>query len=465
MPPMTEAPVPSGRPKRQLTLLDSISIIVGVVIGAGIYETVPSIAQSVSGPTTFMLVWLVGGLMTLVGALCYAELATAYPEEGGDYIYLTRAFGRRMGFLFSWMMFWVVRPANIGAMALIFAHYAAQFVPSPWTAGGLLPFATAAVLALTAVNVLGVRSGKYTQNALTAVKVAGLAAVCGSGLVLAFLHESPPAAAAPATFKPDLALAMILVLYTYGGWRNICFVAAEVIDPERNLLRSLFWGSVGVTLLYLLTNLAYLLALGFTGMAGTPSIAADVVSPLLGTAGAALVSLLICINCLGNINGMILTNARIYYATGREHAVYGWLGAWDLRLDSPLRALLVQALATIVLLLLVGKDPDAFNRLVIFSSPVHWGFSVLVALSLFILRRRNGDPMQKFRIPWYPWTPLIYCATTLFMLGASIFYAVSNRYTEAYGILAILGLGLVASMYDPAGSADANAENPDRPSV
>ncbi|MBI2969256.1 MAG: amino acid permease [Gammaproteobacteria bacterium] len=433
---------PAGRPRRQLTLLDSSSIILGIVIGAGIYETTPLIAQSLPGAGMFMLFWLLGGLVSLAGALCYAELATTYPGEGGDYLYLGRACGARTGFLFAWMEFWVVQPANIGALAFIFARYWGQVVPSHAGTSGYLLSAGGPVLILTLINILGVRQGKYAQNLLTAVKVAGLAAVCLAGLLVS--QRPATAAVGPVTGGTDPGIAMILVLFTYGGWRNISYVAAEVIDPTRNILRALVWGTLGITAIYLFVNLAYLHALGYAGAGASQSIARDVVTPLLGEAGGVLVSLLVCITCLGNINGMLFTNARIYYALGRDYRAYAWLGAWSARLDSPVPALILQAFTTLVLILAVGINQDAFARLVVFSAPVYWLFSLLAAVSIFILRRRDSDLPRAFRVPWYPFTPLLFCVVTLFLCYASVDYAVGHDYREAYWILFALIAGLIA---------------------
>jgi amino acid transporter len=445
-PPGTNAGEGAGRPTAQLTVLDAVSLVVGSVIGAGIYETVPEIARQFDTPTAFLALWFLGGLVTLAGALCYAELAQTCPGEGGDYVYLTRAFGGRTGFLFSWMMFWVVRPANIGAMAFIFAHYAEQVAPLP-VPDTRMTYAIGAVAVLTAVNALGVRRGKYTQNLLTLLKVVGLAAVCATGFAVMLNDRQPIAAAAPAA-DGDLALAMILVLFTYGGWRNVSFVAGEVIHPERNMTRVLLLGTTTVTCIYLLANLAYLAALGWQGVATAGSIAADAVRPLFGAAGAVSISVLIAVSCLGNINGMIFTDSRIYYAVGREHRAYGWLGRWDPQLDSPLRALLVQGAVTLGLVLVVGKDAGAFERMVVYSSPAHWFFSALTASSLFVLRAR-GAGRGAFHVPGYPWVPLLFLGSTLFMLWASLSYAAGAAHPEAWAILVILLAGLLAARLEP----------------
>jgi amino acid transporter len=439
---------PESGPRAQLTLVDAVSLIVGSVIGAGIYEAAPEIARQVGGATPFLLLWVIGGLVTLSGALSYAELASICPGEGGDYLYLTRAFGRGTGFLFSWMMFWVVRPANIGAMAFIFAHYAELVVPLG-AADGRLVYALASVIVLTFINVLGVRHGKLTQNVLTLVKVVGILLVCAAGFAVLQLSQRPVSQpAVPASH--DLALAMILVLFTYGGWRNISFVAGEVIDPARNLTRALLLGTAAVTSIYLLVNLAFLAALGWGGVQHSESIAADSLRPLFGAAGAVAISLLIATNCLGAVNGMIFTDSRIYYAMGREHRAYAWLGRWDPHLDSPFRALLLQAAVTVVLVLLIGRNSDAFSRLVVYSAPAYWLFSVLVALSLFRLRRRADPRLQVFHAPGYPLVPGIFLLTTLFMMWASLSYAVGSARPEGWAILVIFLAGIAATRLESA---------------
>ncbi|MBI1731834.1 MAG: amino acid permease, partial [Gammaproteobacteria bacterium] len=201
---------------------------------------------------------------------------------------------------------------------------------------------------------------------------------------------------------------------------------------------------LGITIIYVAVNLAYLNVLGYAGTRASQSIATDVVTPLLGEAGGDMVSVLICITCLGAINGMLFTNARVYYAMGRDHRGYGWLGVWNSNLDTPLAALLLQALTTLVLILAVGGNPDAFTRLVVFSAPVHWLFSLLIAVAIFLLRRRDPG-LPGFRVPWFPFTPLLFCLATLFLCYASVDYAIGHDYREAWWIVVVLLIGLAAS--------------------
>ena len=260
-----EASSPQAAPRRQLTLLDSTSIIVGIIIGSSIYKSANLIAGAVPSTAWLIAVWMFGGLLSLVGALCYAELANAYPTEGGDYVYLTRALGRKLGFLFAWAQLWVVRPGSIGGLAYVFADYANRL----WPLGkGALPaaaYAVGAIVVLTAINFLGVREGKWTQNVLTIVKYLGLAAVVVAG----FCVSAPPAAVASAAAPNELNLgfAMIFIFYAYGGWNEMAYVGSEVRDPQKNILRALVLGTIAVTALYVLLNLAFVHALGLEGTA------------------------------------------------------------------------------------------------------------------------------------------------------------------------------------------------------
>ena len=436
------------KPKQQLTLFDAISIIIGIVIGVGIYQTTPVIAASVSTPAWLVLVWIMGGVLSLVGALFYAELATVFPEEGGDYVYLTKAWGRRMGFLFAWAGFWIVRPANIGAIAIIFAHYAQQVMPIHSGRGELIPYAASLVTLLTLVNISGVQSGKWMQNIMTIAKVFGLLMIITIGLLYTGTTET---AAANQNTQPgsNLYLALILVLFTCGGWSNISYVAAEVVQPERNILRSLVAGTLLITAIYIVINLAFLNTLGMDGMSNSQAIASDMMKITLGQGSAIFISLLICITCISAVNGMIFTEARIYYALGKDHRLYRILGTWNARLDAPVWSLTFQAIITLALIFLVGANENAFERLVVFSAPLFWFFFLMTGLALFRLRSSIKNTGAGFRVPFYPWTPVLFCLSTAFMLYASLAYAYEHLLSEAFLIIIIMVLGILTSFYDP----------------
>jgi amino acid transporter len=438
-------------PRRQLSLLDSTSIIVGIIIGASIYESAPSIAASVPNAIWLLGLWLFGGVLSLVGALCYAELATAYPTEGGDYVYLTRAYGRKIGFLFGWAQFWIVRPGSVGTVAYVFARYANQLWHLGEGTGPLIVYAVGSIVVLTGINLLGLQPGKWTQNILTIAKFAGLAAVVVAGFLVGSAGSSAPAAGPPRTLSLDgLSFAMIMIFFAYSGWNEMAYVGAEVRRPEKNILRALLLGTVAVAILYVLVNLAFVLSLGFEGLRNTKAVAAEVLRRTpVGTAGGRCISLLICITALGGINGMIFTGSRIYYAMGTEHRLYAWLGQWSARRDAPIRSLLIQAAVTVALAVGFGLTPNGFESSVKFTAPVFWSFFFLVGLGLFVLRSREPGQSRPYRVPLYPFTPALFCLSSLFMVYSSLTYAINNKTYEALWSVGLLAVGLVLSFFDP----------------
>ena len=433
-------------PRRQLTLLDSTCIIVGIIIGAGFYESTPQVARAVGGLVPLLGVWLLGGAVSLVGALCYAELTAAYPRDGGEYVFLTRAFGPRTGFLFAWGGFWVVRPGNIGAMAYVFARYAQQLIPLPLGRHAFGTYACGSIVVLTLVNVLGVRSGKWTQNLLTLAKVAGMLMIFAVGLLTPpDSRVATPTPVSPTTLS-GFYLAMIMVLFTYGGWNEMSYVAAEVRDPRRNVLRALVLGTGAVVAIYVLGNLAFVRALGYAGFAESKAVAADVLRLRAGDRAASAISALVCVSCLGALNGMVLTGARIYYAVGAEHRAYAWLGKWDPRLGTPVRSLAVQALVTLAVVAGFGLYEDGFERMVVFTAPLFWLFFLLAGVSLFVLRAKEPDQPRPYRVAGYPLTPALFCASSLLLLYASLAYALDRRAAEAWWAIGLTAAGVLASL-------------------
>jgi amino acid transporter len=441
----TAEPFRPATPRRQLTLFDTTCIIVGIIIGAGFFESPPLIAASAGSVRLLLALWVAGGVVALVGALCYAELAGAYPQDGGEYVFITRAFGPRPGFLYAWAWFWVVRPGNLGAMAYVFARYANELVPLPLGRHAFAPYAVGALLVLTVINVLGVRAGKSVQNGLTAGKVAGLLAVFAVALFAvprAGGLSDPPAAP---TTAAGVYLAAILIMWVYGGWNDMSYVAAEVRNPRRNILRALLLGTAAVVAIYVAGNYAFIRALGFKGFAASDAVAADVMRLKSGVAGSRFISALVCVSCLGALNGMILTGSRIYYAVGNDHPLYAWLGKWDARRDTPARSLWLQAVATLALVAGLGLDRDAFERMVVFTEAVFWSFLFLAALSLFVLRYREPAAPRPYRVAGYPLTPALFCAACLFMVYASARYAWDKRTSAALWAIVLTALGVVAS--------------------
>jgi amino acid transporter len=434
-------------PKRELSLFDSTCIIVGIIVGAGIFGFAPTIAKSMGSWPGTMLIWLIGGLLVLAMALCYAELAIAYPREGGDYVYLGRAYGGWAGFLFSWAQMTILRPGDMAMMAFIFAEYAQKLTGSFSYASRI--YAVAAVIVFTVINILGVKGGKWTQNVLTVVKAAGLVAILVVGLLAAGRSgasgatqpaatqaassqpastqgtSTQPVATKPAPTKSSgltldgLKLALIFVLFTFGGWNEMGYVAAEVKSPQRNILRALVLGPVAVTALYLLVNAAYLGALGYAKMSTSEAVAVGTVATLLPKTAGAAVGVLVCISALGALNGLTFTGARITYAMGAEHATFRRLGTWSRRFGTPVWALLLQGCICSAMILVLG----GFVETVIYTAAVFWLFLLGTAASVFVLRVREPDVPRPYTAVGFPITPVLFVAVCGFMVYCCVTYA------------------------------------------
>lgn len=422
-------------PLRQLTLFDAVCLIVGIIVGAGIYECAPQVAGAVTTAWGIMGLWALGGLLSLLGAMCYAELAAAYPRAGGDYVYLTRAYGPCAGYLFGWAQLSVVRPGDIAALALIFAHHAAQLaspvLPSYPGWDWIRMLAVITIIGLTIINMLGVRQSKWTQNLLTAAKVAGIVFV----VVLAFSLAPGQPPVEPATPTAPITLAVILVLFTYGGWNEMAYLAAEIRQPERNIQRGLLIGGLTVTAIYLLMNAAFLHALGLEGLARTKAVAQDSVALRLPTWGGPIINALICVSTLGAVNGLVFTGARISYALGVDYPLFHHLGRWNTDWGTPVRALFVQGLLATLLVLLLGS----FLETLVYSAAAVYAFYTATCLSVIVLRWREPATPRPYRVIGYPLSPLLFAAVAGFLMHSALTY----RPWNALAMLGILGLGLV----------------------
>lgn len=422
-------------PKPTLSVVDAVAIIVGIVIGAGIFKTPSLVAANTANEAWFLFAWLLGGIVSLVGAFCYAELATTYPHAGGEYHFLHRAFGQDIAFLFAWARATVIQTGSIAMLAFVFGDYASQVLPL----GSYSPaiYAAVAVIALTTLNVLGVQQGKWTQNLLTAAKVLGLLLVVAVGLLLVAPSALPPAAEkAP---SGAFGLAMVFVLLTYGGWNEAAYISAELKDVQRNMLRALLLGIGAITLIYLLANIAYLKGLGMSTMAKSEVVAADLMRQGLGGVGlgemgAKFVSLLIAISALGATNATIFTGARTNFAWGQDFRALRFLGVWNESAGTPTNALLVQGVISLGLVTLGAWTRQGFTTMVEYTAPVFWFFFLLTGLTLFILRACDADRVRPFRVPLYPLVPLLFCSVCVYMLQSSLSYT---------GIGALVGVAVL----------------------
>jgi amino acid transporter len=506
-----------------LGLWDAVSIIVGIVVGAGIYQTAPFILKHVGNPTTAMIAWAAAGVLSLVGALCYAELATTYPRTGGDIVYLSRAFGNWTGFLFGWVQLTVILTGSIGMMAFVFANYGIRLFGEAfgWELGVIstFTFAGGAILVLTITNILGVVFGKTVQNILTAAKVVGLAAIVVAGFAVPTPEAwNQPGLSVPELqkltfpgFAPSLGVAMVLILYTYGGWNDAAFVAAEVKNGKKNITRALVLGILVITALYMLVNAAYINSLGFPQAQKSSQIAADVLNHALGKGGVTVMCLLVMTSALGAINGLVFTGARVYSTIGKDYPLLSWMGGWDRKHGAPVPALITQGVLALALVFLVGTSqgrgyinkaleatlissgeventasagggnakpertyllkpmdwedswmanadiPDGakaaglakggFDTLLTCTAPVFWVFFLMTGISLFVLRERDRDVPRPFKVPLYPELPLVFCLSCGYMLYSSVDYALTRGWKGGVFLLGVAPLLIGLILY------------------
>lgn len=425
-------------PQRLLSLVDTTAITVGIVIGAGIFSFPGLVAGNLGRPDLIIAVWIAGGVLSLIGALCFAELTTAFPDPGGEYHFLYRAYGCDCAFMYGWARMTVIQTGSIATLAFVFGDYAQQ-VASLGEYGTSI-YAVLSIVVLTGVNVFGLREAKWIQNLLEAGAVFGLLVL----ILVGFWTTGPAAAAAPSDAGlGGLGLAMIFVLFTYGGWNEAAYISAEVKDGSRNMSRALLYGLGLVTLLYVLINVAYLHALGVDGMAKSKAIGADIMRPILGEGGAIFMTFLIIVVVLTSINVTILTGARTSFALGRDFAPFRFLAQWSGERAQPVRALLLQGAISLVLVGIGAASRSGVGSMVVFLSPVFWLFFLLVGFSLIVLRRREPNAERPFRVPFYPVTPIIFCLSSGYLLYATFDYA-SHNYAGiwSWGGLVVLALGM-----------------------
>jgi amino acid transporter len=425
-----------GVPEPTLRLRDAVALTVGIVVGAGIFRTPSLVAANAGSEAAVLLIWLAGGAVTLTGALCYAELATAYPHAGGDYHYLTRAYGKPLAFLYAWSRVAVVQTGSVALLAFVFGDYASQLFSLGEHSASV--YAALVVVALTGLNVAGVRQGSGAQNWLTAVEVLSLLLVIAAGFV--FAASDATAAAAPAAVAREgaggsLGLALVFVLLTYGGWNEAVYVSAEVRDPRRNFARALLLSIGVITVLYMLVNWAYLRGLGLEGLAGSEAAAADLMRRAAGEGGARFVSLLVAVSALTSANATVITGARTNYALGRDFQLFNFLGRWHERGNTPTNALLVQGVVALALVFAGSLAREGFAAMVEYTAPVFWLFFFLAGLSLIVLRFKEPEAERPFRVPLYPLTPLLFCAACAYMLQSSLAYTGAGA---AAGVLVLL---------------------------
>lgn len=455
--------------KKNLGLWSAVSIVIGGIIGAGIFMRPASMAERLGSPVLLLVVWLVGGAISLLGAMIYAEFGTMFPDTGGPYVYLQKTYGDFTAFLYGWSTMAVINTAAIASIAFVCAQYAGFFVPLPRFSPGVehavklhIPFladiyplenfgvkglASGIILLLILVNYLSTRYGNAIQLVTTGAKTLALILLIGGILLSGKGHSANFVTNSPG-FHPGMALLLIGFMgavsgafSSYDGWNNLNMVAGEIENPQRNISRSLFIG-VGICIgVYMLTTLAYNYVLPVGEMARSPLVASDAMEKVVGVAAAGLVAGLIAFSAFGATHVNLLTNARITFAMGEEGSFFSWAGKVHPRFGTPGNSVIIIGVWSILFVL--SGSFDILADMFVFMS---WVFYGLTGLGLLILRKRMPETPRPYRVRGYPWLPLIFIAFTLFYLVTTIYSDVAAyRSGKAPIINSVFGLVLTAT--------------------
>jgi basic amino acid/polyamine antiporter, APA family len=400
---------------RSITLVHATALVIGIIIGASIFVQPSVITGAVPTTGGVYAVWLVSGVLTVCGALIAAELASAYPRAGGVYVFLREAFSPAFGFLWGWAMFWTMHTGIIAAIATIFARYASFF--HPMGDSGVRLLAVAAVVALTAVNYVGVRQGSIVQTTFTILKIGAIVVIIVAAFALGARATlpSPSTAVTQARFSLSrFPLAIVAGLFAFGGWHMVTYAAEETRDPERTIPRALLVGVLVVTACYIALNAAYFHVLSPERIATSNRVAADAADAMLGRGGAALMSGIVAVSTFGALNGVILSGPRAYLAMARDGLLVSWAAATHPRFRTPHRAIVLQGLWAVVLVS-TGSYRALFTRVVY----TEWIFFALMAAGLMRLRRTSGySPV--YRVWGYPIVPIVFIASSAYIVVTQI---------------------------------------------
>lgn len=412
----------SGYPQDLRKILgrwDSVAIIIAIVIGVGIFRVPAEVSKYLSSPILILLAWLLGGIISLLGTLCYAELSASFPKTGGNYIYLRESYGLWAGFLFGWTELLVIRTGSIAAVSFISAEYLQSFLSTNKFL--IKPMAISIVFILSFINIGGLRYGKRIQDVLTITKISALIGIIVFGLI-STKGDISHFYSVPTTFDgrifPLFGLALIPILWAYGGWHENTFMAGETKDAAKTLPFALIIGIFIVTSLYLAINFLYIYLIPVTKIANSSLIASDVLQILWSKNGRKILEALVIISSLGCLNTMIITGSRITYAMAKDNVIFRYIGEVNAKYGTPHRAIVINAVWSIVLIIL-----GTFNKLLFFTGILVWLFFALVIGGLFILRYKFPNIERPYRVWGYPLIPVIFILICIALsVNTIIFY-------------------------------------------
>lgn len=421
--------------RQSFSILKSTAVLVGMVVGTGIFSFPPLIAQNSQNPMQYLLIWLLGGVVSLMGAFCYAELASIFPNSGGEYTYLKGAYGKSLGFIFVWARMVIIQTGSIAIIAFIFGDYASSIVNLGTHSSSI--FAFFIIIIFTLINIWGTKYAQNAQIGLTGIIIFLIVALSGYSFYQVPIDVSDYTLNTfeLLTIESNLAgPALIFVLLTYGGWNETSYLSGEMKDVNKNMIKTLLYGIVTITILYLFINLAFLQVIGFEALKTSTAVGYDLTQKLLGPVGSNVVVFLIIICALSTLNASILTGARTNFIMGQEYPLFKFMGHWNTKNNSPIQALIFQCLIALVFVGLGFFSQEKIRAIVDFTAPVFWFFLLLITLSIFILRHKVPKSESHFKMPLFPIPALLFLAACLYLFYSSI------RFT---GIYALYGMGVL----------------------
>jgi basic amino acid/polyamine antiporter, APA family len=420
----------SLKPLRQLGLFDATMIVMGGIVGAGIFANPSEVAHRVHTPFLILGVWVIGGLFAMCGAFIWAELATRLSGTGGQYLYLREAYHPAVAFVYGWGLLLVTQTGGMAAVAVIFASYFRALTGVGWNDSAI---AAAVLLVLTGINCLGVRTGSNVQSLFMLLRIAAISGLVLLGFVFGGSSlTSEPVVATPVSFGllKNIGSAMVPIAFAYGGWQTATFVAGEMRDARRDLSRGLLMGVAGVVALYLAVNFVCLRVLGSAGLNATTTPASDVMRAALGARGAQWIAAGIAISTIGFLSQSMLTAPRVYYAMARDGVFLASVGKLSQRSRAPIVAIILQGLAAIVI-----ACSGTYGQILNFEVTVDFIFFAMTAASLFILRRQKiGSDTVGYRVPGHPFTTILFVLSCVGIVGSAIVASPANS-AIALGIM------------------------------
>ena len=414
----------TATPRPVLSVFDAVMIITGIVIGGGIFAFPPLVAAMTGSVEWMFGAWILGGLLALIGALCYAELATTFPNAGGDYYFLTRAYGRDVSFFFAWARVTVISTGAIALLAFVFGDYMSRVLSLGEHSSVI--YAVLIVIALTAVNIAGLRMSAKLQNVMSVLLVLGLLLVVIAGFVAPAAASVPPAestSGVPALF----GTALLFVLFTYGGWNDAAYISAEVKGGNRAIVTVLVTSLLVITAVYLLFIAALVAGLGFEGLKASKQVAADIAQKAFGSFGEKSIGAIVALAALTSINATMLVTARTNYSLGRDWRIFAFMGRWSAERDTPVAAMVTTSVISLLIVLIAAANQGGVKFMVDFTAPVFWLFFLLTGIGLFVLRFRYPQIARPFKVPLYPILPIVFVGTCAFLLYRSLLFTFENQ--------------------------------------